>query len=276
MITSTKAFSLIFSLTILAVLFYPQPTKAELATSYDWMGLFIVGTEDTDASDIPLTNNAVMQKALLWKTTGNNPGSPCLTSLPSTRPWLAGGCSLQLPSSMDPGAYEFRLYGNYRSDNLVFLLSHSKQFWIDWPNPALTATCAFNGDRINIDLSWPTLLGIYPLIYPLTDHYKIYDNDSFLDISYINTYRDVVNPNTNHSYYVIGYNSFGSSPRSNIVPVAANSANCPGGLMATPTPTPSVAPTSTPTPTTAPTATPTPGANSPWLKTSGGDVHSNQ
>lgn len=269
---SAKSLPIIISLICLAVFFYPQLTKAEVATANDWLGVFEVGAGDTQADT--LNGNS-------WKSTGNTP-TDCLSTLPSSKPWLSGNCGFTLPANLCPGAYEFRLYANYRTDNTPTMLAESKPFWIQFSiqDPPV---CVSGENFVTVDLNWINLAGVDPVNYPSTDRYDIYrgpttTNLSFIDTSYVNSYRDIVQANTDYYYYVIAYTSRGSIRSANIVHILTSAANCPTTYTPPPPLTcgsPLPTPTATPTPTTAPapTATPTPGY--PWLKTSGGDVHSN-
>lgn len=134
----------------LAITSFPQNTLAEIATAWDWMGLFVVGTTGNN------TTNSIS-----WSRTGDaSLGLDCQhpsssNTSPSSKPYLSGKCQFNMPSLSQPGAYEFRLNAN-QSDTLLAL---SKVVWVDF-GPDSSATCPTPPASPFVILTWPALVGV--------------------------------------------------------------------------------------------------------------------
>ncbi|KKR80938.1 MAG: hypothetical protein UU73_C0002G0003 [Candidatus Daviesbacteria bacterium GW2011_GWA1_41_61] len=137
------------------------PTQAEVATQGDWIGLFAVEGIGTPAKN----NKEDTYNGGSWVYTGNI-GDPngCRTGLGNIPdfPWLSGQCNpfsstWTLPTG---GAYEFRLYGNAKGlqtdGSADALVGQSLSFWGPMQ---VTANCRKSMTGIYvINVFWPSNL----------------------------------------------------------------------------------------------------------------------
>lgn len=236
-----KACLFIITLIGLLILFYPQPTKAEVATSNDWIGLF------------PVDSEKLFTSAISWKSTGSGVQdcqAGATPQTPSSRPWLAGGCTFTLPTQ--PGAYEFRLFGNGKDFNSTSQdnpwLAQSNVFWIPFTlQPLVAIPNGIDTNTVKILISWDPVAGTTPtstnILYSPYEYYDVFQNGTLLSPPGHTTVTDavsIVNLHTPYSYFVIAYNSRGFMA-SNTLSITVDDLPLP-----------------------------------PWLKTSYGDVHSNK
>lgn len=149
----------LFSLLLIAIFIFvaspAKPTQAEIATQRDWIGIFEVQAPGSETHTQAATANGGTD----WRYTGNEPTYLCPLPTPgnsSSRPWLAGGCTLSQPGPY--GAYEFRLYANDNETEFGWL-AQSKVVWVQFGVSAHT-NCNRSLTPYYVTLSWPALVGI--------------------------------------------------------------------------------------------------------------------
>lgn len=235
------------------------PTQAEIATQGDWIGLFPV--EDDDPLDILPIKNSIADtyggSSWMWAGDSSDPNT-CRAN--PFLPHLSGSCSpfsnnLHSPTGAwtlpTGGAYEFRLYGNRDSTAPTTeqvpsaLLAQSKVFW---GTMQVTATCrkSMTG-TYSITVFWPSGL----LSGKGVSSFDLLRNGVTLPFPGDSGFYNDTNVATNSAYiysikeYSIG-NKLDKTGKDNHTfdspSIPVNDSNC------------------------------TPA----WLKTSGGDVHTNR
>jgi hypothetical protein len=113
----------------------PATTHAEIATGYDWIGMYPVDVDNDDP---------------VWSLTKRY--TNCTNSVGSKIPLIAGSCNTFMTPS-NPGFYEFRLNAN----NSTLTFGKSAPFWV---KPSIQTNAVCNTYNANVSLNWFQFKGI--------------------------------------------------------------------------------------------------------------------
>lgn len=236
-------------------------TTAEIATQQDWLGLFVVGSP----VDGDRFANPQIDPPISWVYTGNTDlagnqaSGNCWTSKTgnpprgSTKPWLVGKCPFNPP--LQSGAYEFRLYANDEQSAEAWL-AQSKSIWLPF-NAGFNTTCNRTDWTATANIIVPPMVGVssynfYKKIgaeaWPLNPTSSL-PASSTQDVTYS---ESGLTKDETYSYRVVAVSKrpYDADTNPSAYKEATNaSLSNPLSFIA---------------------------CSIPWLKTSGGDVHSNK